>query len=146
MPRSEQMTEKSSAEFAHNLSLDEIRELSSKLHEAEVQKIFEQILALRKTYADAVLDLRKAFENVGLTIENGLSMRQAQFMKHLNDVVTNRKDHATKVVNGVVPKKYQHPTNPTLTLSGRGVQPVWLREHLKENPEAKLEDFRIRDR
>lgn len=143
---SEQMTEKSSTDIAHNLSLDQIRELSTRLHEAEVQKIFEQILDLRKTYAEAVLHLRKAFENVGLTLENGLAMRQAQFMKHLNDVVANRKDQATKVVNGVVPKKYQHPTNPTLTWSGRGVQPVWLREYLKENPEAKLEDFRIRDR
>lgn len=141
---SEQMTEKSSIEIAHTHSLEEIRELSTRLHEAEVQKIYEHILELRKSYAESVGDLRKAFENVGLTLEEGLGMRSAQFLKHLSEMVASRKDQAAKVVNGVVPKKFQHPTNPALTWSGRGVYPVWLREYLRDNPEAKLEDLRIR--
>lgn len=37
--------------------------------------------------------------------------------------------------------QYAHPSNPTLTWTGRGVMPVWLKTML--DSDAKLEDFKI---
>lgn len=143
MTFAEEMTTTPSTEIAKNLTLDQLRELSERVQEAQAQKIFDQILALRTSYANAVRDLRHALESVGLSLEDGLAMNQARFMAHLNDYVAHQRDHPSKVINGVVPKKYQHPTNPDLTWSGRGMRPRWMVTFLKENPTATVDDLRI---
>lgn len=136
-------SEEKVTELAEAMSLEEIRELTEKLHEVEVQKIYDHVLELRRNYAEATAQLRKAFEDLGLSIENGLAMNKAQFLKHITDQTA--RIPASRLVHGVVPKKYQHPTNPSLAWSGRGVWPRWLREYLAQNPGAKLEDLRIRN-
>lgn len=152
MPKSEPMnhnptsgTETSSSDIAKALTLEQIRELGHRVQEAQVQKINEHILDLKTAYAAAVRDLRRAFEGIGLSFEDGMSMKQPQFMAHLHDYVSHQHEHTGRIVNGIVPKKYQHPTNPTLAWAGRGLKPRWLVEYLEENPEASIDDLRIRD-
>jgi DNA-binding protein H-NS len=53
------------------------------------------------------------------------------------DELTGRR--ASKKVN---PPKYAHPENPTMTWSGRGRQPAWIKEHLEAG--KPLDDLLIK--
>lgn len=46
-----------------------------------------------------------------------------------------------KKSRGTQPPKYRHPDNPSLTWSGRGRQPAWLKDALDAG--KSREDFRI---
>lgn len=141
----EGMTAKTPEDLARSLTSEELKELRAKVVEAQVQKKFEEFLALRQAYAKAYAALRSAFEGVGITMEEGLEMKQAQFMARLHEFVEAERDSNKKPFSGIVPKKYQHPTNPMLTWSGRGAEPVWMKEYFANNPGATREDLRIRD-
>lgn len=48
---------------------------------------------------------------------------------------------APKKSKATIPPKYRHPENPERTWTGRGRQPVWIKEALADG--KSLEDFRI---
>ncbi|MFD1881836.1 H-NS family nucleoid-associated regulatory protein [Paracoccus pacificus] len=47
----------------------------------------------------------------------------------------------TRRSGGTVPPKYANPEDPAQTWTGRGRQPVWVREHLSSG--GKIEDLSI---
>jgi hypothetical protein len=145
MLSSDPMSTHTPEELARNYSADELKELKAKVVEAQVQKKYEDILELRSNYANSYAALRRAFEEVGITMEEGLAMKQAQFMQRLHAFIDSEKDQSKKPFSGIVPKKYQHPTNPELAWSGRGAEPVWMKEYFAANPTATREDLRIKD-
>ena len=54
-------------DFTKNLSLEEIEALSKDLKKAKVQRTYELTLQYRTVYANAVRDLRRHLEGLGLT-------------------------------------------------------------------------------
>lgn len=145
MLSSDPMPNHSPEELARNYSAEELKELKAKVVEAQVQKKYDDILELRGAYARAYAALRRAFEEVGVTMDEGLGMKRAEFMQLLHTFVDSEKDPSKKPFSGIVPKKYQHPTNPELSWSGRGAEPVWMKKYFMENPNATREDLRIKD-
>lgn len=98
------------------LNLDELKALQK-----DVAKAIDQYEAKkRKEALDAVEALAK---------EKGFSLAE------LTGAAPAKKGKPA------LPPKYKHPENPSLTWSGRGRQPAWIKEGLESG--KSLEDFLI---
>ncbi len=108
----------------------------------------EQLIALRKA-------AEKEFENKIKQEVKELKKRAEFLAAQLGTTVAemlelNKKPRATKVTKkrksrkgkrGKVAPKYRNPENAAETWTGRGRQPVWVREYIEKG--GKLEDLLI---
>jgi DNA-binding protein H-NS len=94
-----------------DLSKLSIEELESLVKDAQAE-----ITARREAERERVLgQMRELAASLGLTLE---------------DVVKLERGKAVKGVAASVQPKYRHPTNPSLTWTGRGKRPAWVTEAL----------------
>lgn len=90
----------------NSLSLDELMALQK-----DVAKAIENFQVRRK--AEALAAIEAAAKDHGFTL-------------------AELTDGAIKTKPAPRPAKYRHPENPEMTWSGRGRQPVWVKEALAE--------------
>ena len=99
----------------NKLSLDELKALQK-----DVTKAIDEFEVKRRQ--EALAAVQAAAKEKGFT---------------LADLVGNSKPQAVKA-----PPKYRHPENPSVTWSGRGRQPAWIKEALAAG--KSLEEFAIK--
>lgn len=108
-----------------DLSQFSIEELETLIKRAET--------AIRQAKAKKASELRRQVEQtaeqLGISVTELLGLEKPA-----------RK--TTRATGAKVAPKYRDPANPSLTWTGRGQKPVWLRERLEKG--ARLEDFLIR--
>ena len=103
----------------NSLSLDELKKLQK-----DVNKAVESYEDRRKQEAKAAVEAKAR--------EMGFSLSE------LSDGTAKKGGRAPR------PAKYRHPENPSLTWSGRGRQPGWIKEALENG--TSLDEFLIEPR
>lgn len=92
--------------------------------QALAQDIEAEIVSRREAERERVLhQMRELAASLGMTLEDVLRQERG------------------KTGTGVVPPKYRHPDNPSLTWTGRGKRPTWVTEALASG--KTLEDLSI---
>jgi len=92
--------------------------------QALAQNIETEIVTRREAERERVLNqMRELANSLGMTLEDVLRQERV------------------KSGVGVVPPKYRHPDNPSLTWTGRGKRPAWVTEALDSG--KTLEDLTI---
>ena len=105
-----------------DLSKLSVEELESLVKDAQAE-----ITARREAERERVLgQMRELAASLGLTLE---------------DVVKLERRKEVKGVAATVQPKYRHPTNPSLTWTGRGKRPAWIAEALAAG--KSLEDLAV---
>lgn len=102
----------------NSLTLDELKKLQK-----DVNKAVESYEDRRKQEAKAAVEAKAR--------EMGFSLSELA-------------DGTAKKGRTPRPAKYRHPENPSLTWSGRGRQPGWIKEALENG--TSLDEFRIEPR
>lgn len=100
-------------------------------------------------------ELTKVLEDARRVLEEKQKQRREEVKRQILELAESvglevsfrakRKAGETRPVRtrAKVAPKYRHPTDPTLTWSGRGQMPRWLRELVDQGHDK--EEFRIRD-
>lgn len=97
--------------------------------EAHRQQVDARIAALRAEKREGVLgQVRELLASIGETPETAFGGRR-------------RSGTSRSSSGGRVAAKYRNPDNPAETWTGRGKQPVWLRERLGRG--EKLDQFKV---
>lgn len=94
----------------------------------------DELKALQKDVAKAVASFEERQRKEALAAVEATA-REMGF--NLSDLTGSPK----KSAKPAIPPKYQHPENPTVTWSGRGRQPKWIKEGLDAG--KSLDDFLI---
>ena len=102
-----------------NLSLAEIRQLQKDLEDRAGEREHAERIEL-------VDEIRRMIEGSGFDYQNFVSFLQQQLGR--------------KVV------KYQHPEDKSLTWSGLGRRPFWLKDLIVEGSGKTIESFRVNER
>ena len=98
------------------LSIEELQTLA--------QDIEREIVSRREAERERVLtQMRELAASLGMSLEDVLKMERG------------------KGGGGIVPPKYRHPEDPSLTWTGRGKRPAWVNEALASG--KSLEDLAI---
>ncbi len=122
-------------------------QLDSLIKKAETQK--KQIRRGRKPAEKSVNANTPGIKRIADSI-NKVAVKEGVSKQEVLEAVAKRmrlrmtaKRGAAKTggTRAKVAPKYQHPKDPSLTWTGRGKRPVWLREELENG--AKLESFLI---
>lgn len=108
-----------------NLSLDKLIKEKAKIEKAisakEATDKKEAMTKLKALARDAGIDLSE------------LSTSKTRKPRVVNDASKKKTARGTKKVaakRGKVAPKYRNPTDPGITWTGRGRQPIWVRDHL----------------
>lgn len=108
-----------------NLSLDKLIKEKAKIEKAisakEATDKKEAMTKLKALARDAGIDLSE------------LSTRKTRKPRVVNGASKKKTARVTKKVaakRGKVAPKYRNPTDPGITWTGRGRQPIWVRDHL----------------
>jgi len=117
-----------------DMQIEQIESQLESLSEAELQKVLEDTRRLleekrKKRQEEVKRQIIELADSVGLEV----SFRVKGESREIRPV--RRRSKAAP--------KYRHPTDPTLTWSGRGQMPRWLRDLVNQGHDK--EEFRIRD-
>ncbi len=117
-------------EVLMDMQIAELQDLS----EEELQKVIEEArktleTKTREKREQVIAQINELAESVGLEVE--IRDKKA-------GVSTRRSRKGIKV-----PIKYRHPSDPSLTWTGRGQMPRWMRELVEQGHDR--EEFRIHD-
>lgn len=113
---------KSSSSSGSGNSLD-LSKFSVEELQTLAQDIEREIVTRREAERERVLtQMRELAGSLGMSLEDVLKMERGKG-------------------GGVVPAKYRHPDDPSLTWTGRGKRPVWVNEALASG--KSLEDLAI---
>lgn len=119
-----------------SLSLDKLRKEKAKIEKAiEVKEAKEKKAAMAKVVAIARESGIDLAELVGSAPR---STRSAAATSKTTATVRKKKVGAKR---GKVPPKYRNPADAEQTWTGRGKQPVWVREHVANG--GSLEEITI---
>lgn len=93
----------------------------------------EKLIPLRRRYLELMEEISKAVAPHGLTAAKYLSMSPEQVETFIRDQAHHQATGAPPVTKRKmkVPPKYRHPQKKELTWTGRGNQPIWVREYLE---------------
>lgn len=80
---------------------------------------------LRKEVDKALADYETKQRQAALAEAQRVAQERGYSLDQLLGKKNGRKKTAPQ------PPRYQHPENPSLTWSGRGRQPVWVKEHIE---------------
>ena len=112
---------KSSSGGGNNIDLSK---LSVEELQTLAQDIEREIVTRREAERERVLtQMRELAASLGMSLEDVLKMERG------------------KGGGGIVPPKYRHPEDPSLTWTGRGKRPTWVNEALAAG--KSLEDLAI---
>lgn len=95
-----------------------------------------QLIELRRQYLDVMGKIEKVVTPHGLTAQRYLSMRPEEAEEFIRNqarsVSAGVVEPATSRRKIKVPPKYRHPKDETMTWTGRGNQPRWVRQLVEE--------------
>ena len=116
---------------------DEVRQIDQQIQNLIEQKAkleLEKLIPLRKQYLDVLAEIGKAVAPHGLTAPKYLAMSPEQAEKFILDRSYEAHTGSAPVPRRKmkVPPKYRHPRKKELTWTGRGNQPIWVREYLEK--------------
>lgn len=121
----------SSIDFS-SLPAAQLEALSQRLIEERVERLIEEQAPLRKEYGDLRQRITSAVEPYGLDASRFLSMSRPQLQRHLYQFFQNQQNAAaSNSLQRRAPKvapKYRHPEDPSLTWTGRGNKPRWVKD------------------
>ncbi len=117
-----------------DMQIEQIEQQLKGLSPEELQKVLEDG---RRFLEEKQKQRREAVKKQILELAESVGLEVSFRVK--------RKAEETRPVRprGKVAPKYRHPTDPTLTWTGRGQMPRWLRELVEQGHDK--EEFRIRD-
>jgi len=114
--------------MAKNSSNIDLSKLSVEELESLVKDAQAEITARREAERERVLgQMRELAASLGLTLEDVVKLERRKEVKG--------------VAAASVQAKYRHPTNPSLTWTGRGKRPAWVAEALASG--KSLEDLAV---
>lgn len=108
--------------------LEDIDRQIAMLHEQRARAAADDLLPLRQEYMELVERIQAALQPYGLTASQFFAMEYEAVRKHIE----NGGQAAPPPPRPRVPPKYRHPTNKTLTWTGRGNKPIWVVDYLDE--------------
>lgn len=123
-----------------SLSLDEILALRAQANELIVDRLIEEQVPLREEYRELMERITEKAKEFGLTADHYLQMGRAELKKHMLD----REKHSRSGGRGgkaaapsKIKPKYRHPTDHSLTWTGRGNKPHWVQAWLADHGSFK---------
>ncbi|WP_281966810.1 H-NS histone family protein [Roseovarius nanhaiticus] len=119
-----QLTASDVIDALENLNLDDLNKVSAAT-EQQIQK------TTKAAQAQALQRMREVASETGVDFD--------MLMREHFGLATHPADGDKRKVK--IAPKYMHPENPSLTWSGRGRQPLWIKEHLENG--GDLDDYLI---
>ncbi|MGQ7848672.1 H-NS histone family protein [Granulosicoccus sp. 3-233] len=108
------------------MSLDKLRKEKAKIEKAiSLQEAKDRKVAMAKVVAiarDSGIDLAELVSGTARKARASVSTTKTTAVRKKKKVAAKR---------GKVPPKYRNPADADQTWTGRGKQPVWVREHLE---------------
>lgn len=116
------------------LSVEEIDALQDKLRTAKATATLRRLIPLHREYQALSLRVIDAIKQYGITLSDFGAMAEPDLETYLTGLrrlmADGKNVQQSKPATKSVPIKYRHPTQPGLAWTGRGSQPVWVREFL----------------
>lgn len=96
----------------------------------------KELKTLQKNVEVAIIDNEKRMRREALTAAQAVAKEFGFSLEDLLDASPRKKSRG--VIN---PAKYQHPENPSVTWTGKGRQPAWIKEAMEAG--TSLDSFLI---
>jgi len=111
-----------------SLSIDEIEVLQEQLRSAKAAATMRCLIPLHNEYQAMMVRVDQSIRGYGLSLAEFGAMSESDLERYLKGV--RKVGTPQRPTTRSVPIKYRHPTKPTMTWTGRGSRPAWVREFL----------------
>ena len=103
------------------------------------QMTHDELISLRDEIDQRLKQLEKARRKEALAAAKEAAGKMGFALEELIGAAPSARSQKSASAKGV--PKYAHPENPSITWTGKGRQPNWVKEHLSKG--GKLEDLSI---